>query len=156
MKLTELYKETMELLKETEPEGAKEALSKLFDEKVKIKKVGADEKLATVRAVNEGCIKKVGEYEYLDYGLQKITFNIAILSRSTDIELDGGDEDGKRIVSNYDMALNMGLFGYLWDADQVEMEEFESFLIHENKTVEGRNSLSAILANRKTAKGGSK
>ena len=150
MKLSDLYEMCVNIRDESDAESVDEKVYEVLRENVRIKYVKADEKLAIVRAVIEGCIKKIGAYEHVDWGLQKITFGIAVVGKLTDVELDAGNDDGTNYAVNYDMIHHVGLIDYLWKEAEKEMDEISDFLRLESMTVSDRNSMPAILEKRKT------
>lgn len=140
MKIGELYDKYVELeipVTNRSEEDWMKAYD-LFKENVKVKILGASEKLAVVRTINQGCIKKIGdsEKEYVDLSIQKIAMTIGIVARMTDLELDGTDEGGSfGSVVNYDKIHLMGLMGFLNMNYAEEMAEFDDFINNENEAM---------------------
>ena len=140
MKIGELYDKYVELgipvVNRSEEDWMK--AHELFNENVKVNILSASEKLAVVRAVNQGCIKRMGDSgnEYVDLSIQKIAMTIGIVARMTDLELDGVDENGSSgSVVNYDKIHLMGLMGYLGLYYSEEIAEFDDFINNENEAM---------------------
>lgn len=140
MKIGELYDKYVELgipvTNRSEEDWMK--AHELFNENVKVNILSASEKLAVVRTVNQGCIKRIGdsEKEYVDFSIQKIAMTIGIVARMTDLELDGvGESGGSGSVVNYDKIHLMGLIGFLNIYYGEEMAEFDDFINNENEAI---------------------
>lgn len=140
MKIGELYDKYVELgipvTNRSEEDWMK--AHELFRENVKVNILSASDKLAVVRAMNQGCIKRMGdsEKEYIDLSIQKIVMTIGIIARMTDLELDGVDENGSSgSVVNYDKIHLMGLMGYLNIYYGEEIAEFDDFINNENEAI---------------------
>ena len=154
MNINQLCEMYVDLKKKSDKDPAlnfEDELFKMYDENIAVIPVPSSDKLAIVRTVLDGSIKKIGEYEYVDEGLEKITLDIIIVQRLTDIDFEnnGGDETS---ASKYDKIKMARIKEYLWSRYYSEMDDFESFEIAEEATIRNRNTEAAIMEKRRVLK----